>query len=138
KKIKVVWALFPRSRERPRIAERTFVSLRRSVIVRVHHHRIGAINNVESVRFGPARVFVVLGVLQFFQETAPRPDVFANAAADHAEKMLPVRGFTFRAETTFVIARVNRLAVRTRNLFSKNGGGLRVLEVFNERTEPVF
>src|SRR5579883_3503201 len=100
----------------PTLAEAAFARLLWSIIMGMHHHRFGTVNNIVTLRAAPAGVFVVFRILHFFEKTTLRPDVLAQAAADHAEKMLPLHRFTFRAKTTFVVACVNCLAIRARDL----------------------
>src|SRR4051812_39478953 len=81
----------PYGGQRSGFTETAFVGLRRIVIVRMHDDRFGNVNNSVSLCPAPTRVFVVLGVLHLFQKPAPRPDVFTQAAADHAEEVVPVK-----------------------------------------------
>src|SRR5436309_3132868 len=78
----------------------------------MHRDRVGHIKDPIALRATPTGVFVVLRVLKPFIETAPGPDVFANAAAGHAEEMFPSRRLAAWAEATLVIVDVNCPAIR--------------------------
>src|SRR4051812_933154 len=79
----------PHGCERFGFAEAALVSLLWRVVMRMHYDRVGDVNDLITLRAAPACVFVVFGVLHFFEEPAPTPDVLAQAAADHAEEMFP-------------------------------------------------
>src|SRR5262249_4873318 len=70
-------------------AEVTAVSLFGCVVVGVHDDGSGAIRHSVTLCPAPARILVVFGVLHFRKESALGPDGFAQAAADHAEKVFP-------------------------------------------------
>src|ERR1041384_7393340 len=110
-KVEMFWMAGPGGRQGTRIAETSFVGLGGRVIMRMHDDGFGNIHDSIALRSCPARVFIVFGVLQFFQETATSPDVLANAAADHAEKMIPICRLPFLAKATFVIPGVNPPAI---------------------------
>ena len=101
----------PNRRQRLRFAETALVSLLRRVIVRMHHDRFRHIHDAITLRAAPARVFVVFGVLHFLQKPAPAQISLRNATAYHAEKMIPRRRLTVRAEAPLVIMRKHRLAI---------------------------
>src|ERR1700677_3453882 len=67
--VEMAGVFVPGEREGLVVAETAAVDLRRGVIVGVHDDGLGAINDAVALLLAPARVFVVLGVLQFFQET---------------------------------------------------------------------
>src|SRR6185369_9785381 len=64
-------------------------------------------------------------------------DVFANAAARHAEKMFPLRGFPMRAEAAFIVVSEHRSAIGPRNLPPEDGGDLLIEQRGHERAKPV-
>ena len=68
--IEVVGVAFPGSREGFGVAEAALVRLLRRVVVRVHHDRLGTINDVVALGAGPAGVLIVFGVLHRFEEAA--------------------------------------------------------------------
>src|SRR6266481_3196131 len=127
----------PNSGQRPGFAETAFVSLFGCVIVRMHHDRFRTIDDSVTLGAAPAGVFVVFGILHFWQKTAFGPDVLANAAADHAEEMFPHCGLAFRPEASLIIVRVDGAATGTGCLAAKNGGGLRILQCVYQRAQPV-
>src|SRR5688572_6683172 len=88
------------------------------------------------MRLRPAGIFVVFGVLQLFEKAALAPDVLADAAGDHAEKMVPANGLPIRPETAIVVACVNSLAVGPGNLPPEDGRCFGILERRGERPEP--
>src|SRR3569623_586446 len=88
-KIKFAWLALPRGCEGAGVSIAAFVSLSARVIMRMHHRRLGAVHDFVALRARLAGVLIVLRVLQFLEETALAPNVFADAAADHAEEMVP-------------------------------------------------
>src|ERR1043166_3415379 len=113
------------------------VSLGRTIIVRVHDDRFRAVDHVIALLAAPAGVFVILGVLHLLKETAPCPNVFAQAAAGYAEKMIPAGGLTACSETKFVIGRIDRAAIRPGNLPTEDGGGARIEQRSDQRAHPL-
>ena len=109
-----------------RVSEASFVGLGRGVVMGVHDNGIFDVNDLPTFLLAPERVFVVFGVLEFFQKPALRPNIPAQSAADHAEKMGPGNRFAVGSKTAVIITGVNRLAIGAGDLSPKNGGGLRV------------
>src|SRR5438094_7954120 len=110
----------PNGGQRFALAEAPLVGLAGAIIMRVHHHRFRAINHTITFGAAPARVFVILGILQLVQKAAPGPNVLTQAAADHAEKMLPLVGLAVFAEAPLIVMGIDSPAVRTRNLAAKH------------------
>src|SRR3954468_19842235 len=77
--VNLIRRVVPYRCERLGFAEAAFVCLLRGVVVRVHHYGFGNVNDLIALRTTPARVLIILGILHFFQEPAPAPDVFSQA-----------------------------------------------------------
>src|SRR5258707_7830244 len=116
----------------------SFVRLFARVIVGMHHHRFGTINHPITLGATPSGVFVIFRILHLLQKSAPYPDVLAQSAADHAEKVLPSRRLSVPAKTTLVIVRIDGRAIGTRNLAAKTTGGPFVLQLPYKRAQPIF
>src|SRR6266446_2547494 len=84
------------------LAVASFIGLRGSIIVRVHDYRIGAVNNSVALGPAPAGVFVVLGVLHLWEKAAFGPNIFSQAAANHAEEVVPFGRFALLAKAAFI------------------------------------
>src|SRR5438477_7498678 len=105
--------------------------------MRVHDNRFGTVRHFVTLRPTPPRVFVILRVLHFLEKAAPGPNVLAEAAAGHAEKMLPPRRLAFRPEAPLIIVGVDGAAIWTRNLFAECSRRLPIFERTYQRPEPV-
>src|SRR5215204_3857937 len=92
-------AIWPNGRQCFSLTEAASISLGRGIIVRMHHHRSGTVDHLKALSPAPAGVFIIFGVLHFFEKTAAGPDIFSQAAADHAEEVMPTNGFAGGAET---------------------------------------
>src|SRR5205823_12664136 len=90
-----------------------------------------------TLRPGPSRIFIVFRVLHFFQKPAARPHLFTDAAAGHAEEMVPARRLAIATETPLVIARINGLAVGAWDLSPERRRRLRIEQGHHERTQPI-
>lgn len=119
------------------VAEGAAVGLLGGVVVAVHGDGVGDVANGVALGAAPAGVFVVLRVLEVFAEAAFFPDVAAEAAADHAEKVIPPGGLALGAEAAVVVAGEDGLAVGPRDLAAEAGGDLAVLKRVEQRAELV-
>src|SRR5262245_11845699 len=104
---KVMFTARPNRGEGVSLAEAAFGRLSRGVIMRMNDDRLRDVTHLISLSAAPTRVFVIFRVLHSLVEAALGPNVFADPTGHHAEKVVPPRGFAVRAETTFVITRVN-------------------------------
>ena len=118
------------------VAEGAFAGLGGGVVVAVHGDGIRNVGDFEALLDAPAGVFVVFGELEVLAEAAALPDIAADAAADHAEEVVPRGGFAVRAEAAVVVVREDGETVRAGDLAGEGGGGAWVLEGVEERLEP--
>ena len=104
------------------IALGSFAGLSRGVVVAVHRDGVGDVVDLVAACLAPAGVLVVLGILQILAEATQRPHLLAQAAADHAEEVVPLRRLALRAKAAVVIAGEDGLAVGAWNLTAEAGG----------------
>lgn len=119
------------------VAEGAAVGLLGGVVVAVHGDGVGHVANGVALGAAPAGVFVVLRVLQVLTEAAFFPNIAAEAAANHAEKVIPPGGLALGAEAAVVVAGEDGLAVGPRDLAAEAGGDVAVLKRVEQRAEPV-
>ena len=102
----------------------------------VHRHRILDVSHLVALGAAPAGVLVVLRILKVLAESPQTPDIPPEAAADHAEEVVPRGGLAPGAKAALIVAGKNCPAIRARNLSAKHRRRFRILQGKRERAQP--
>lgn len=103
----------------------------------VHGDRIGDVEDLVATGLAPPGVVIILSILEVLAEASLLPDWLSQAAADHAEEVIPMRGFALGAEAAVVVAGEDGLTVGPGDLAAEAGGDFLIHQGFDERSKPV-